>query len=181
MMRSETNKILWIGAFIIIISGTLAHFVFDLSRKNSFLACFVPVNESVWEHFKLGYLGVLLSFLYDYNKVKKLGSHFYFTSKLLGLLSQTLLIVVVYYTCKQFYTGILVWLDILSFMTGAVICQFIVIKMAELKIKKRIPDKLGLVFILAIGILMIYFTFFPPQLPIFKDNNTNTYGIYNLK
>lgn len=181
MVQTATNKIIWVGAFIIILIGTFSHFIFDLSGHNKLIACFVPVNESVWEHFKLGYLGIVLSCLYDYKKVKQLGGRFYFTSKVLGLLSQALLIVLVYYTYKQFYSGILVWLDILSFIMGAFICQIIVVKFIAIQTKNNVTEKLSLIMMAGIGFMIAWFTFHPPEASIFRDNNTNTYGIYKTK
>ena len=36
--------------FIIGAIGTVGHFLYDLSGKNTFVGYFAPVNESVWEH-----------------------------------------------------------------------------------------------------------------------------------
>ena len=44
-----------IGIFWVIMVGSLLHFTYDWSNKSLIVALFSSVNESVWEHLKLGY------------------------------------------------------------------------------------------------------------------------------
>ena len=39
-----------IGIVFVLITGSLAHFVYDWSGKNHIVGLFTPINESVWEH-----------------------------------------------------------------------------------------------------------------------------------
>lgn len=41
--------------FLIWISGTLLHFAYELSGRNALVSLFAPINESVWEHYKLAF------------------------------------------------------------------------------------------------------------------------------
>ena len=51
---SKKIKILEICGFIFTTSlGTLLHFMYEWSGKNSLVALFSNVNESTWEHLKL--------------------------------------------------------------------------------------------------------------------------------
>ena len=42
-----------LGIIFTVITGTLLHFVYDLSNGNPVVGLFAPINESVWEHLKL--------------------------------------------------------------------------------------------------------------------------------
>ena len=42
-----------LGIVFTVITGTLLHFVYDLSNENPVVGLFAPINESVWEHLKL--------------------------------------------------------------------------------------------------------------------------------
>ena len=58
------------GAVAIIILGTILHYFYPWFGENRVLGAFVPVNESVWEHLKLGYWGLVLFSIPEYFKIK---------------------------------------------------------------------------------------------------------------
>ena len=49
-----------IGIVFVLITGSLAHFVYDWSGKNHIVGLFTPINESVWEHMKLLFFPMLI-------------------------------------------------------------------------------------------------------------------------
>ena len=51
MMRLELA-----GIVFIVFLGSFLHFTFELSGNNPVVALFSAVNESVWEHFEIGFL-----------------------------------------------------------------------------------------------------------------------------
>ena len=57
---SSLKRLSVIGVFFVLLAGTLAHFLYDLSGENAFVGLFVPVNESVWEHMKLLFVPLFL-------------------------------------------------------------------------------------------------------------------------
>ena len=44
-----------VGMVFIILLGSMSHFTFELSGFNPIVGAFSAVNESVWEHLKLGF------------------------------------------------------------------------------------------------------------------------------
>ena len=49
-----------IGIFVIIALGILWHFLYELTNKNIIVGLIAPINESVWEHWKLGIYPILI-------------------------------------------------------------------------------------------------------------------------
>lgn len=49
-----------IGIFFVLITGTLAHFLYDWTGNNYIVGPFTPINESIWEHMKLLFFPMLI-------------------------------------------------------------------------------------------------------------------------
>jgi len=59
MSKSKEKPILifeLLGIVFIVLVGSALHFTFELSGDNPLVGVFSAVNESVWEHLKLGFL-----------------------------------------------------------------------------------------------------------------------------
>lgn len=112
-----------IGIIFVLVTGSLAHFVYDWSLQNFIIGFFFPVSESTWEHMKLIFFPMLLYGLFLYSRLKE--DYPCLASALpAGILSGTFLIPVLFYT----YSGILgknyMALDITTFVI-AVLVAFI--------------------------------------------------------
>lgn len=59
-----------IGILFVMLTGTLAHFLYDWSGKHAVVGLFSPVNESVWEHMKLLFFPMLLYSLFLIGRLK---------------------------------------------------------------------------------------------------------------
>ena len=64
--------------------GGALHFVLDLSGGWRPLALIAAVNESTWEHLKIGFWPALIYFLIEYRYVKKSGDNLLF-AKAIGI------------------------------------------------------------------------------------------------
>ena len=113
-----------IGLLFVLITGTLAHFLYGWTGKNIVAGLFTPVNESVWEHMKLIFFPMLLFssvaiFLLK-NQYPCISSAFY-----IGILIGTALIPILFYA----YTAILntnyLFLDIAVFFISAALAFFV--------------------------------------------------------
>ncbi|AGB41836.1 hypothetical protein Halha_1925 [Halobacteroides halobius DSM 5150] len=178
-MHNKIKQILiWeiIGGFWIIIVGSLLHFLYDWSNNLLIIGIFSPVNESVWEHLKLGYWSLFFFSLVEYSFIKK-NIHGYFWGEFLGILSLEGFILIIFYTYTALIKKHILWIDITSYLIGSIICQIVSFKIIKKQIPKRI-NILGLVLFITFGLILILFTFFPPHFSIFMDSNTGTYGIY---
>ncbi|MBU5425247.1 hypothetical protein KQI41_02380 [Tissierella pigra] len=168
--RWELWGILWI-----VLIGSLLHFTYEWSGNSYIVGSFSAVNESVWEHLKLGYFPLLLFSIVEYWFVRNKVRNFYF-SKTIGIIAMELFIIISFY----FYTAItnkpILFMDIGLFILGAVICQLISFKLMKLNIGKSSNIIWFSLFIL-IGCIFVLFTFYTPELPLFMDYNTKKYGV----
>lgn len=177
-MKKEREKLFkWsvLGFIWIIVVGSLLHFVFEWSGKAPIVGLFVPVNESVWEHLKLGYGAVVLFMIFEYRFVKE-EAPLYFLGKAIGVIALNLFIVIFFYTYTSFTGKSILFLDIGSFVVGALICQIVSYYISK-NHGRRWLNILGILLIFAIGIMFMVFTFKIPRLPIFKDPIKGGYGI----
>ena len=164
-----------IGYILTAILGTILHFVFDWTGGNVVAALFSAVNESIWEHMKLLYYPMLVFAFIEY--------HFwggekpdFWCVKLIGQLAGLLLIPIVYYT----YTGVLGveadWFNITIFFLAAGVSFWLESRLLARNWECALHPKLALALILLIGVAFTVLTFYPPEIPFFRDPMTGSYG-----
>ncbi len=179
MCTSPTIRI-FIHTMILSIIASFSHFAYNLSGRNLIVGLFNPVNESVWEHLKFMFFPFLLWWIVIYlmkNRKCEIPVNTWIVSAAVSLVVAPLSVVLLFYS----YTGALgiksVFVDILLVL----ICYFLALSIASHLLKYLEPNKLvAIVAVIAIAvmfILFLVFTFNPPQLPIFYDTLTKTYGI----
>ena len=168
---------LWqlLGFAAVSLGGTLLHFLYDWLGEAKWIAPFSGVNESTWEHMKLLFLPMLffaaLQSLFFKNRKD------FWCVKLRGILLGLTLIPVLFYTYNGAIGRSPDWLNItIFFVSVAVAFIFETRLFKENKINCR-SQKLSLAVLLAIGALFILFTFSPPEIGIFRDPLTGSYGI----
>lgn len=164
------------GAVAIILLGTVLHYFYPWFGENKILGAFVPVNESVWEHLKLGYWGLVLFSLAEYSPIKTKVNN-YFIAKFLGIILLESSILLIFYTYTAFSEGPILWIDISSFVVGAILCQLAVFKFYFAQPLPKIYEWIAGFGFISIGILFALLTYFPPHWEIFMDGNDMTYGI----
>ena len=153
------------GILFVWFLGTLFHFVYEWSGKNTIIGLFTPVNESIWEHTKLLFFPMSLYSLYPYkdSAIKKncLGS-----ASVLGSLIGIILIITLFYT----YSGIIGFniaiIDIAIFYIS-VITSFYVSYKLSLNCKTAMHTTFLRILQLIMICLFILFTFFPPEIALF--------------
>ena len=97
ILRWELGEI----AFIVVL-GSLLHFAFEWSGRSIPITPIAAVNESVWEHLKLGFWPALVYAVLEYRRLGKSAKNFFF-AKTLGIYPIPIIVVVLYYS----YTTIL--------------------------------------------------------------------------
>ena len=153
------------GTIFVIITGSLAHFVYEWSGKNFILGFFFPVSESTWEHMKLCFFPMLI---YSFFMNKRLKDDYpcVTTALLSGILLGTFFIPVIFYT----YSGILgsnyVPLDIAVFATSVIIAFWAVYKLTLSCKMISCSFRLGL-FVFVIAVCFLVFTYIPPDIRLF--------------
>lgn len=156
------------------IVGTLLHFTYEFFGENMLVASFSAVNESVWEHLKLLFFPMLITTIIGYFYIGKNAPNF-LCSKLLGIITSILFIIIFFYT----YTGIIgesiVFIDIASFFVAVILGEYLAYKLMTSNF--RCNNIIAKIILASILICFIVFTYFTPNIGIFKDPLTNQYGI----
>lgn len=96
---------------------------------------------------------------------------------MLGLIIIESLILIVFYTYSAFTDLILVPLDICSFFTGIWLSRITGLRLFSIHNYTTL-NVFALILFLLSGVMFAWFTFNPPDYPIFIDQNTGTAGIH---
>lgn len=177
MNESRKRLLKWqiVSVVWVIVVGSLLHFVFEWSGNSPIVGAFSAVNESVWEHLKLGYWSMIFFCFIEYPFIKKYTSNYFF-AKAIGIFAMNLFIVLFFYSYTALTGKPILFLDIVSYIVGAIIYGIISYKIM-IKNYGRNINVFGFVLLLVFGVLFVLFTFYPPKLPIFKDSQTGNCGI----
>lgn len=157
-----------------LILGTILHFLYEWSGENAVVGAFSAVNESTWEHLKLLYYPMLISsvlgYLFFYKKYPN-----YICIRTISMLFSMIFTVIFFYT----YTGILgrniAFVDISSFFISVLISEYITNTLAKFNFKCN--KKIAIIVLFSLFIFFAIFTFNPPNIGLFEDPLTGTFGI----
>lgn len=168
------------GIFFVILIGALLHFIFDLSGGCRPLGIISAVNESVWEHLKLAFWPAVIWTGIEFLFVRKLTKDIcpgFIVAKAIGTYIMPLVIVAIFYSYTAFTGESILAIDLSSFVIAVFIGQMVSYKLWTSLRLSGVFNWLGITMVL-IGILLFaIFTFYPPELDIFKDPVTGGYGI----
>lgn len=156
----KTNSVLkkWhvIGTFWIIIVGSLLHFTYEWSNNSTIVGYFSAVNESVWEHLKLGYSALTFFILIDYWPLRNKTTG-YFAAKAGGIISMNLLIALINHIYVTITNNHNLIFHIILFILAAIVCQLVSFYIMKSSVTK-IVNLIGLVIYVAIGVLFVILT-----------------------
>ena len=156
------------------LTGTLLHFLYDRTGESVLAAPFSGVNESTWEHMKLLYFPLLVFALIQSRYFKDYKG--FWCTKLIGTVAGLLLIPALFYTYNGAFGKSPDWVNITIFFISAALAFLIEAHLFKHEFSCRYP-RVAFALICVIGVLFIIFTFKTPQIPLFEDPLTNTYGI----
>jgi len=163
------------GAIAIIIAGTLLHSAYH-NTNFWLLALISPVNESVWEHLKIGIWPVLFFALIEYPFIKSITKNF-LAAKAAQAYAASISTLVIFYSYTFVLGRNLLPLDILTFIIAVIIGQcisYVILTANELS--ESFGHLASSALYIMIGTL-VYATYFPPHSPIFMDTLTGKYGM----
>jgi hypothetical protein len=175
-MQRSTLRWELIGIGVIAILGSGLHFAFEWSGDWPPMGIIAAVNESVWEHLKIAFWPALFYALFQYPFFKGSAQNFVI-AKATGIYVMPIAIVVLFYSYTAIIGGDILIVDILIFVVAVALGQLTSYRLLTVG---RLPswlDKLGVVMVILLAVAMGVFTFYPPQLPIFRDSLTGAYGI----
>ena len=173
----KQRSILWqaAGFAAVTFGGTILHFLYDWTNGSILVAPFSGVNESTWEHMKLLFWPLFLFALVQRLFFKDQEN--YWCVKLAEILLGPVLIPVLFYTYNGVFGKSPDWINIAIFYITALLVflfEWWAFKNDRLQCKH---PRLALTAICLIGVLFVVFTFMPPQIPLFQDPLTGTYGV----
>lgn len=176
---NPSNKYIFIweslGIVFVFLKGALLHFVFEWSGESLVVGLFAPVNESVWEHFKLGFLPMLVYGAIEFQFLRKVARNF-FTAKAAAVYAIPIVIGLIFYAYTAVFGREILIVDILIFLLAVIAGQSLSYKIMT---SFQLPQYAGVISIVLIVLLagiLILFTLHPPHLPIFQDGR-GFYGI----
>ncbi len=166
-----------VGLFVVLAAGNLLHFVYEWSGRSSIAALFAGVNESTWEHMKLLAVPWILWSAVQTLALRGSGMPVP-AARAMGLLAGIAAIPTLFYT----YTGVLgrsVSLVNIIIFQLAVLLAFGVSWWVHSRRALSSPlwQLLGAAVLLALAALFVWWTFQPPQLPVFADPTTTAAGL----
>lgn len=155
--------------------GTLLHFLYEWLGEAVWIAPFSGINESTWEHMKLLFWPMLIFAIAQSFSFKDREN--FWCMKARGILLGLILIPVLFYT----YNGVIGkspdWINIAIFFISAAISYIYEAKLFNEKKIAFCKRGRSLAILIFIAILFVAFTFITPQIGIFKDPLTGSYGI----
>ena len=163
------------GFAVTSLAGTLLHFLYDWSGNSVLTAPFSAVNESTWEHMKLLFWPAFIYAIVQSFFFRKREN--FWCIKLRGILIGLIWIPVLFYT----YNGVIGkspdWINISVFFVSAAVSYIYEARQFGKEKASCSSPKIAFATLCGIAALFILFTFFTPELNIFKDPLTATYGI----
>ena len=151
------------------------HFLYDIF-PNFFTSIFLPVNESVWEHMKIIFGGILFYGIIQKIIVifKKMNINNICFSNFIAAILSIPIFLLIYFFFNLFIEDSIIVNIIIMFIT-IVICEFISYKIMN---KKDFMFENKTIFlVLFVYIIFGILTYFPIRNELFIDPTNQTYGI----
>lgn len=168
---------LWqlMGFAVTAFGGTILHFLYDWLGEAIWVAPFSGVNESTWEHMKLLFwpmfiFAVAQSFFFKNQK-------YFWCIKTRGILLGLVLIPIIFYTYNGAIGKSPDWLNITIFFVSAAAAYIYETRQFKNGAGVCKRPRLAFALLCLIALSFIVFTFVTPEIGIFKDPLTSTYGI----
>ena len=178
MVPSNKTILRWelAGIAFVFLLGALLHFVFGWSGESWIVGAIAPVNESVWEHFKLGFWPMCLWTAIEYRVLQPLTRNF-LPGKAVAVYMTPIVTGIMFYAYKGIVGRDILIVDIIIFALAVTIGQLTSYRITTSRPLPGYANPVALALILLLASMLIVTTFYPPHLPIFMDNNTGAYGL----
>ncbi|MBO5967982.1 MAG: hypothetical protein J6S14_05735 [Clostridia bacterium] len=174
-MKRSISMWEFVGFGVAAAGGTLLHFLYDLLGGAAWIAPFSGVNESTWEHMKLLFWPMFIYAIVQSFFLRDRED--FWCVKLRGILLGLALIPIIFYT----YNGVIEkspdWINIAIFFISAAVAYIYETRLFNSRKVKCKSSKLAFAVLCVIALLFVVFTFRTPEIGIFLDPITGTYGI----
>ncbi len=160
------------GFSVVAMLGTLLHFVYEWTGESLVAAVFSGVNESTWEHMKLLYWPLMLVAVVQWFFLKEYKN--FWCVKAVGTVLGLALIPMFFYTYNGAIGPSPDRVNIAIFYVSAAIIFALETRWLKTETFCALSPKICVVLLVVMGVLFAYFSFFPPDLPIFIDAANDT-------
>ena len=164
------------GILFTVLAGALLHFTFELSGEWTPMAIISGVNESTWEHFKIGFWPAFLWGFIEFFVFGKKVKNFFF-AKGISYLVIPAVISVLFYSYTFIFKIESLAIDIVIFIIAVAVAQIVSYRLMLLKERKLCLNIIGGIIIIINIVLFSLLSFYPPECFIFQDPATGGYGI----
>ena len=164
-----------IGFIFTGIMGVILHFLFDWTNQSVIVAPFSAVNESTWEHMKILFFPM---FIFEFIENHYIGNKYenFWYAKFVGIVLGVASIPVLFYTVNGIFGMTADWVNIAIFFVAAAISFLFELRFLNKDVKTLKPSGKALLGLCLIALVFVVFTFAPPNIPLFEDPITKTYG-----
>jgi len=173
------KKIFWfeiIGVIVIFLLGSLWHNLYGLLGENVLVGLVAPVNESMWEHWKIGFYPILVYGLFEYSFIKNEANNFLF-SKVIGIIVFNIVNFGLIFVYEELIGEASLPVHLTTYFLGILAAQIVSYLIMCYSKENRSYFNFAVVFIVMFIMIFIKFTFNPPLKDYFKDSQTGTFGI----
>ena len=174
-MNRSTSLWQLMGFAVTSLGGTILHFLYDWLGGALWVAPFSGVNESTWEHMKLLFWPMLLFAIVQSFSFKERGD--FWCIKLRGILLGMALIPVIFYTYNGAVGRSPDWFNIAIFFIAAAAVYIYETRLFESGRVKCGSPKWAVAVLGVLAVLFVVFTFWTPEIGLFRDPLTGTFGV----
>jgi hypothetical protein len=162
---------------MIVVSGALLHFLFEWSGYWRPVAIIAGVNESTWEHFKIGFWPMLLWALIEYPSLRKITRN-YWQAKCAAFLVLPLVTAVLFYAYTAITGHHYLIADVIIFIIAVIAGQMVSYNvLTGEEIGKRWLKGLAIAMIAAMVAAYSLLSYNPPRNFLFAHPESGEYGI----
>jgi hypothetical protein len=175
--EAKRTMLTWemIGIPVILALGSALHFVFEWTGSWVPIAVIAPVNESVWEHFKLSFWPGLLYAVVEWPFVGRRVNN-YWVGKTVGLLLMPVIVGLGFYAYTAIWASSLIP-NIVLLAIAIAVGQWTSYGVATAGRCRRWIAVCVLCALVLAAAAFAAFGYAPPRIFLFRDPVTQTYGI----
>jgi hypothetical protein len=151
----------FLGILFISGLGIFLHYAYELFNNHQFIALIAPINETIWEHLKMIFYGMIGFALIEYIFIGNDNKNFIFAKAFSSVLA-CFLLVVLYYGYTSFLDAKL-YLDIIIFVVAIIIAQLFSFAILKSKLFVRGLNFIGIILIFVVALLFASYTYEPPH------------------
>ncbi len=164
------------GGPVVFAIASFLHFLYELTNKSVTGALFGSVNESVWEHLKIFAIAYILWAIIELLWAKPPLKKFVW-AKALGLYGMCISIAVFFYVYTFFTDKAILFLDLASGIVFAVLAHYLSYKITLRESNTGQYFYTGVMLIFLAIIMILCFSYYPPESELFRDPTTGLYGV----